>query len=102
AATGAGRGTAALRASLGLGSTAEHVDRLAAALRELVTGGPRWRYAVVEGRWAPDPDPRRAVRGWPVRGLHGGWGDAGGHGGPAGLGERRDVGVGATEPGAGA
>ena len=48
----------ALRASIGLGSTAEHVDRLVAALRALVTDGPRWRYAQVDDRWLPDPDPR--------------------------------------------
>jgi selenocysteine lyase/cysteine desulfurase len=48
----------ALRASLGLGSTAEHVDRLVVALHTLATDGPRWRYAQVEGRWVPDPDPR--------------------------------------------
>jgi selenocysteine lyase/cysteine desulfurase len=48
----------AVRASLGLGSTAEDVDRLVDALRELVGTGPRWDYAVVDGRWAPVPDPR--------------------------------------------
>lgn len=48
----------AVRASLGLGSTAEDVDRLVAALTELVERGPRWDYAVVGGRWAPTPDPR--------------------------------------------
>ncbi len=50
--------TGAVRASLGLGSTAEDVDRLVEALRELVGPGPRWDYAVVDGRWAPVPDPR--------------------------------------------
>lgn len=48
----------ALRASIGLGTTVEHVDRLVGALRELVTSGPRWTYAVEDGRWAPTPDPR--------------------------------------------
>ncbi len=51
-------GTRALRASLGLGSTGEHVDRLVGALRTLVTEGPRWHYAQVDGRWVPTPDPR--------------------------------------------
>ncbi|WP_214404242.1 aminotransferase class V-fold PLP-dependent enzyme [Pseudonocardia lacus] len=50
--------TGAVRASFGLASTAEDVDRLVEALRELVAHGPRWDYAVVDGRWAPTPDPR--------------------------------------------
>ena len=49
---------AALRASLGLASTEEHVDRLVAALHDLVTHGPRWRYEQVDDRWEPHPDPR--------------------------------------------
>ncbi|HEU5474494.1 MAG TPA: aminotransferase class V-fold PLP-dependent enzyme [Actinophytocola sp.] len=48
----------ALRASLGLGSTEEHVDRFLAALRGLVAHGPAWTYAEVDGRWVPSPDPR--------------------------------------------
>jgi selenocysteine lyase/cysteine desulfurase len=48
----------AVRASLGLGSTTEAVDRLVAALRDLVTHGPRWTYARLDGRWTPVPDPR--------------------------------------------
>nr|WP_253668010.1 aminotransferase class V-fold PLP-dependent enzyme [Streptoalloteichus tenebrarius] len=48
----------ALRASVGLGTTAEHVERLLAALDELVRRGPRWDYRLVAGRWTPDPDPR--------------------------------------------
>ncbi|WP_199438967.1 aminotransferase class V-fold PLP-dependent enzyme [Umezawaea beigongshangensis] len=48
----------ALRASLGLGSTVEHVDRLVAALRSLVLDGPRWNYVQVDGRWEPENDPR--------------------------------------------
>ncbi len=51
-------GGRALRASLGLGSTAEHVDRLLSALRRLVTHGPAGRYELVDGRWAPVADPR--------------------------------------------
>jgi len=53
--TGGGR---ALRASLGLGSTAEHVDRLLTALRRLVTDGPAERYELVDGRHAPVEDAR--------------------------------------------
>lgn len=48
----------AVRASLGVGSTAEDVDRLVEALRGLTKRGARWDYAVVDGRWAPTPDPR--------------------------------------------
>jgi len=54
-------GTAALRASIGLGSTAEHVDRFVGALRELVAVGPRGEYRRDDiGRWAP-ADDRRAL-----------------------------------------
>ena len=48
----------ALRASLGLSSTAEHVDRLLTALRRLVTDGPAERYELVDGRYAPVEDAR--------------------------------------------
>lgn len=48
----------ALRVSIGLGTTAEHIDRLIEALSALVTRGAQWTYAPVDGRWAPTPDPR--------------------------------------------
>jgi selenocysteine lyase/cysteine desulfurase len=48
----------ALRASIGLGTTEQDVDRLVDALRSLVTEGAAWTYAPVDGRWAPTPDPR--------------------------------------------
>jgi len=48
----------AVRASIGLGTTAEHVDRLVAALHELITRGATWTYTATGGRWAPAPDPR--------------------------------------------
>lgn len=48
----------ALRASVGLGTTVEHVQRLVVGLRELVVRGPRWGYRQVDGRWVPDSDPR--------------------------------------------
>jgi selenocysteine lyase/cysteine desulfurase len=51
-------GVRALRASLGLGSTEEHVDRLVSALHTLVADGPNWDYELVDGRWTPTPDPR--------------------------------------------
>jgi selenocysteine lyase/cysteine desulfurase len=50
--------TRAVRASLGLGNTAEHVDRLVNAVRSIVSQGPQWEYRIDDGRWAPDPDPR--------------------------------------------
>ncbi len=48
----------AVRASIGLGTTAEHVDRLVAALRALVTEGPKWTYTQRDGRWVPEDDSR--------------------------------------------
>ncbi|MEU3526881.1 aminotransferase class V-fold PLP-dependent enzyme [Streptomyces sp. NPDC038707] len=54
-ADGSGR---ALRASVGLGTTAEHVERFLAALAGLVRGGPRWSYRRSAEGWVPDPDPR--------------------------------------------
>jgi len=48
----------AVRAGLGLGTTASDVDRLVAALHELVENGPRWTYECVDGRWVPVDDPR--------------------------------------------
>ncbi|HVW42491.1 MAG TPA: aminotransferase class V-fold PLP-dependent enzyme [Amycolatopsis sp.] len=53
-----GDGGQALRVSLGLGTTAEHVDRLVVALRQIVARGARWTYDRQDGRWAPSPDPR--------------------------------------------
>ncbi|MDT8914886.1 aminotransferase class V-fold PLP-dependent enzyme [Amycolatopsis sp. PS_44_ISF1] len=53
-----GDGQQAVRVSLGLGSTAEHVDRLVLALRQIAARGARWQYAKVDGRWAPVGDPR--------------------------------------------
>ncbi len=48
----------AVRASLGIGTSITDVDRLADALGALIERGPTWTYAVVDGRWAPTPDPR--------------------------------------------
>jgi hypothetical protein len=48
----------AVRASIGLGTTADDIDRLIDALRVLTKRGAHWQYAVVDGRWAPTPDPR--------------------------------------------
>lgn len=48
----------ALRASLGVGSTAYDVDRLINALRQLTVTGEFWNYAREDGQWVPSPDPR--------------------------------------------
>lgn len=48
----------ALRASIGIGTAEEHVDRLVEALQQLTTRGSRWTYGRVDGRWVPTPDPR--------------------------------------------
>ncbi|MGW5359438.1 aminotransferase class V-fold PLP-dependent enzyme [Actinopolymorpha pittospori] len=55
---GAQAGT--LRASVGVGTTLRDVDRLADAVERLLSVGPRWEYARVEGRWTPVGDPRTA------------------------------------------
>lgn len=55
-----GHDGAAVRASVGAGTTAEHVDRLVTAVRRLVADGPAWTYGLVDGRLAPTPDPRAA------------------------------------------
>lgn len=55
-----GAGNGALRASFGLGSRSEDVDRLLAALRSLVTEGEKLQYVLVEGAWAPADDDRPA------------------------------------------
>ncbi|WP_435105851.1 aminotransferase class V-fold PLP-dependent enzyme [Nocardiopsis synnemataformans] len=51
----------AVRASLGVGTTREHVDRLVGAVAELVARGPRWEYADRDGRLAPVPAPARVL-----------------------------------------
>ncbi|PWJ50229.1 Selenocysteine lyase/Cysteine desulfurase [Quadrisphaera granulorum] len=47
----------AVRASLGLGSSADDVDRLLAGLRQLLTRGPAWTYGGPEDQPVPDPRP---------------------------------------------
>jgi selenocysteine lyase/cysteine desulfurase len=54
---------AGVRASLGLGSRAEDVDRLLAALASLRARGPAWTYAAPEAGYVPVPDPR-ALPDW--------------------------------------
>lgn len=48
----------ALRASVGVGTTAADVDRLIAGLAEYVESGPAVPYLLVDGRWQPADDPR--------------------------------------------
>ncbi|MBF6096442.1 aminotransferase class V-fold PLP-dependent enzyme, partial [Nocardia cyriacigeorgica] len=49
---------AALRASIGLGTTTAHVDRLIDAIATLVRGDATWTYAPTEGHWNPTPETR--------------------------------------------
>ncbi|WP_278260578.1 aminotransferase class V-fold PLP-dependent enzyme [Nocardia sp. AG03] len=49
---------AALRASIGLGTTPADVDRLITAVASLVTEGPTWDYAATDGLWNPTPETR--------------------------------------------
>src|SRR5690606_8252701 len=49
---------AALRASIGLGTTAEQVDRLVEAVARFVEAGAGWNYAQVGGHWNPVPETR--------------------------------------------
>jgi selenocysteine lyase/cysteine desulfurase len=48
----------AIRASVGVGSSSDDVDRLVDALTEYLRSGASWTYAQVDGRWSPSPDPR--------------------------------------------
>lgn len=48
----------AIRASFGVGSTIADVDRLIAAIDQLIAAGPTWTYERVDGRYAPIDDPR--------------------------------------------
>lgn len=48
----------AVRASLGLGSSAADVDRLVRALAALRSRGPAWTYGDAEDGYRPSPDPR--------------------------------------------
>lgn len=60
----------AVRASFGLGSTITDVDRLVAAVDQLLATGPAWKYELVDGRHAPIGDPRPLPEfAGPVRGY---------------------------------
>lgn len=56
---GADGSAGALRASVGLGTTAEHVERFLGALADLLRHGPRWTYRRSDEGWCPVPDTRR-------------------------------------------
>ncbi|SUE16428.1 aminotransferase [Rhodococcus gordoniae] len=53
-----GRAGGAVRASLGLGSSSDDVERLLGALRSLVENGPSWVHAKTDGVWNPSPETR--------------------------------------------
>ncbi|MEP7762629.1 aminotransferase class V-fold PLP-dependent enzyme [Sanguibacter sp. 25GB23B1] len=59
----------AVRASVGVGTTLDEVDRLVAALHAYVTAGPVARYEVVDGCWAVVDDPRPLPAGSGLTGL---------------------------------
>ncbi|GGG20480.1 putative aminotransferase/cysteine desulfurase [Rhodococcoides trifolii] len=48
----------AVRASIGLGTSSEDVERLVGAVSALVGGVSTWNYARTDGYWNPVPDPR--------------------------------------------
>jgi selenocysteine lyase/cysteine desulfurase len=48
----------AVRASIGLGTSSADIDALLRALDRLVSDGPAWTYAAVDGYISPNPDPR--------------------------------------------
>jgi selenocysteine lyase/cysteine desulfurase len=53
-----GDGECAIRASLGLATKGEHVDRLLAAVRRLVEHGPALSYVHTDAGWSAPADPR--------------------------------------------
>ena len=59
----------AVRASVGVGTPGADVERLLAAIRALVTDGPRAQYDVVDGLWVVVGDPRPVPEGLGLSGL---------------------------------
>ncbi len=53
--------TGAVRVSIGLGTSSDDVDAILTALDRLVTDGPAWEYAAVDGYISPVPDPRPSL-----------------------------------------
>ena len=64
-----GYAAGAIRASIGVGTTSEEVDRLLGALRTFVEHGPTATYAVVDACWTVSPDPRPLPEGSGLSGL---------------------------------
>lgn len=54
---------AGLRASIGLGTTEAHIDRLLDAVRALVADGSAWDYTCAGGVWDPVPETRPGLTG---------------------------------------
>jgi hypothetical protein len=59
----------AVRASVGVGTAGEEVERLVTAVRALVSDGPRAQYDVVDGLWVVVDDPRPVPEGSGLAGL---------------------------------
>jgi selenocysteine lyase/cysteine desulfurase len=53
--------TGAVRISIGLGTSSEDVQAILRALDRLITEGPAWEYAEVDGYISPRPDPRPSL-----------------------------------------
>lgn len=64
-----GYASGAVRASVGVGTTQEEVDRLVAALETYVTDGPTARYEIVDACWTVADDPRPLPEGSGLSGL---------------------------------
>lgn len=58
---GDGHHHGAARASVGLGTTVEHIERLLTGVRRMADQGPRWTYVERDGRLVPDPDHRHVA-----------------------------------------
>jgi hypothetical protein len=59
----------AVRASVGVGTAGEEVERLIAAVGRLVAEGPQAGYDVVDGLWVVTDDPRPVPEGSGLAGL---------------------------------
>src|SRR5690606_7421472 len=59
----------AVRASVGVGTAGEEVERLVAAVERLVAEGPQAGYDVVDGLWVVTDDPRPVPEGSGLAGL---------------------------------
>ena len=47
-----------MRASIGVGTSADDIDRLLGAVAQIARHGVAWTYAERDGSVLPDPDPR--------------------------------------------